>query len=765
MHTPAGVGTPSGGGDVCPGGTATLVFPVTGHPLPQWNLRRDGTIVASGTATSDQVTHETPVVSAPGAYFLEAWNECNGGLHAFSAVVNVMPVVPPTLTTSLPGGLSLCEGAPLSLSVSATGDAPLTYQWFHDGSSVGSGPTLTVAAVAVADSGAYRVVVSNPASGSCGTAEAECTVTVVSAPVLLSVDQGVDPGGVLVQWSDVQAGAYRLYRSDAAGGIGKTALTPWTTALSFHDATGIPGRGYYYSVASATDAAGTTSCLESAEIEGWRELAAPFASIQYTFPQTYALLSWTPVPGAATYRVFRRQAGEASFAAVSDWIPGTSFRAAGIASETYEFQVVAAVDSAGAHPGGPSNVVSQTMPCQQPGQTCGAAGAPGLLILIDRSSHMLAPTATGTRWTDAVTYAQQEVSAFYSQCPDGSVAVWTFAGVCVEDLTTGFVDQAAAQLVLQNLPGEPSSTLGAPLAAALCHGITSLCVCVSGTGSCTIPTVAGPKEKILLVLSDGINDPDGSTGSFCDGPDATGTDCSNFMPLNSWPRRICNLLTGTCPTVFVLEWDMPFPSRVGDPSALAALAERSGGLARAILDGDPLPAPFFGDCNGNGLPDAFDIQSGASQDCNADGVPDECQEHLDCNSNGVPDVCDLTAGTSLDHNQNGRPDECEGFVLSGPELPLAGVHNEFHVIGGRPLGVVRLFARRAGRAVSTSPPPGSDLGLDRSRSFLVAEMKSLDGNGHAVFQLGIPPELHGEAIQLRVLDDAGAEAAITVAFQ
>ncbi|MHC4696550.1 MAG: choice-of-anchor Q domain-containing protein [Planctomycetota bacterium] len=50
------------------------------------------------------------------------------------------------------------------------------------------------------------------------------------------------------------------------------------------------------------------------------------------------------------------------------------------------------------------------------------------------------------------------------------------------------------------------------------------------------------------------------------------------------------------------------------------------------------------DCNGNDMPDAWDVASGASPDCN---------------DNGFPDECDIGQGSSSDDNGNGIPDECE----------------------------------------------------------------------------------------------------------
>ncbi len=67
-----------------------------------------------------------------------------------------------------------------------------------------------------------------------------------------------------------------------------------------------------------------------------------------------------------------------------------------------------------------------------------------------------------------------------------------------------------------------------------------------------------------------------------------------------------------------------------------------------------LPGLF--DCNGNGIPDACDIDCGpAGGACDLPG----CGQSADCNTNGVPDECDIASGTSLDLNGNGIPDECE----------------------------------------------------------------------------------------------------------
>lgn len=76
-----------------------------------------------------------------------------------------------------------------------------------------------------------------------------------------------------------------------------------------------------------------------------------------------------------------------------------------------------------------------------------------------------------------------------------------------------------------------------------------------------------------------------------------------------------------------------------------------------------LGCAFSGDCDGSGVPDACEIQSGAVSDCNHNGIPDSCDVASDvlpdCNANGTADLCDIQGGASVDCNLDGVPDECQ----------------------------------------------------------------------------------------------------------
>ena len=73
------------------------------------------------------------------------------------------------------------------------------------------------------------------------------------------------------------------------------------------------------------------------------------------------------------------------------------------------------------------------------------------------------------------------------------------------------------------------------------------------------------------------------------------------------------------------------------------------------------------DCNANGRPDTCDLSEGFSTDADADGVPDECQ--IDCDGDQIPDSFQLASGAS-DCDENGVLDRCQ--ITADPRLDIDG---------------------------------------------------------------------------------------------
>jgi hypothetical protein len=73
------------------------------------------------------------------------------------AVADSAPVI-----VGLPGAsITAFSGESITLSATAAGTAPLTYQWFRNGVAVGSGTSLTISRASVASQGDYTVEVTN----------------------------------------------------------------------------------------------------------------------------------------------------------------------------------------------------------------------------------------------------------------------------------------------------------------------------------------------------------------------------------------------------------------------------------------------------------------------------------------------------------------------------------------------------------------------------------------------------------------------------
>lgn len=95
--------------------------------------------------------------------------------------------VPPVIGSG-PQSATVAVGQSVSFSVTATGSAPLSYQWRKNGSNIATNAntaTYTIASASANDAGAYSVVVSNPA-GSVTSASANLTVNPVAVSVTIT---------------------------------------------------------------------------------------------------------------------------------------------------------------------------------------------------------------------------------------------------------------------------------------------------------------------------------------------------------------------------------------------------------------------------------------------------------------------------------------------------------------------------------------------------------------------------------------------------
>jgi hypothetical protein len=157
-------------------------YPYTRGPLPMDITSAGGVVrgvdgqnlAALFTGTIDEVAMWERALSPP-----EVQEVMNHGIQT------PVPAFAPEITQQPADATSLLIGDPFTLSAGATGSRPMTYQWQKNGVTIpdATGPSLFFAALTVADSGEYRVMVSN-AGGSVTSETAEITVGDWAAPDL-----------------------------------------------------------------------------------------------------------------------------------------------------------------------------------------------------------------------------------------------------------------------------------------------------------------------------------------------------------------------------------------------------------------------------------------------------------------------------------------------------------------------------------------------------------------------------------------------------
>lgn len=161
-------------------GTSVMFSVVaTGNPLNyQWH--KDGVDLAGATASN--LTLSGVSAADNGDYTVTVSNSL-GSVASGTATLAVF--VPPAITAQ-PQAQNVEAGASVTFEVSATGDAPLSYQWQKAGADITGATfaTLTIANVSAADAANYTVVVANPV----GSVTSDAVALTVAVPPVITAD-------------------------------------------------------------------------------------------------------------------------------------------------------------------------------------------------------------------------------------------------------------------------------------------------------------------------------------------------------------------------------------------------------------------------------------------------------------------------------------------------------------------------------------------------------------------------------------------------
>ncbi|MFC3146113.1 immunoglobulin domain-containing protein [Piscinibacterium candidicorallinum] len=170
------------------GSSASFSVVARGGGSLSYQWRRNGTAIAG--ATEELLSIGTVASTDAGEYTVVVTNSA-GSLESAAARLTVNPAPQPAVAvapilTSQPVGVAVQAGQAVSLSVAATGSAPLSYLWQRDGVNIpgATGPVLRLSNVQASAGGTYTVTVFNAAGTVNSNGAGVVVITPAGQPVI-----------------------------------------------------------------------------------------------------------------------------------------------------------------------------------------------------------------------------------------------------------------------------------------------------------------------------------------------------------------------------------------------------------------------------------------------------------------------------------------------------------------------------------------------------------------------------------------------------
>jgi invasion protein IalB len=185
------------------GQTATFSMVASGTSPLSYQWRKNGLSISGATSASYTTTAET--TSDNGALFSVLVSNSAGSVTSSSATLTVNPDPAAPTITSQPASQTITAGGTATFSVTATGTAPLSYQWQKNGAAINGATSsiYTTPTETTSDNGArFTVLISN----SVGSATSSAATLTVTTPGQLSAGAStVSFGNVNVGSSSMQS--------------------------------------------------------------------------------------------------------------------------------------------------------------------------------------------------------------------------------------------------------------------------------------------------------------------------------------------------------------------------------------------------------------------------------------------------------------------------------------------------------------------------------------------------------------------------------
>ncbi|MGZ5569316.1 MAG: immunoglobulin domain-containing protein, partial [Limisphaerales bacterium] len=140
------------------GSSATFSVSAAGAPPFSYRWQKNSNDIAGATLSGFTITNAQPTDA--GTYSVVVTN-LYGTATSSNATLTVL-TSPPSIVTQ-PASRTVSIGATVNFSVNATGTAPLTYSWQHDGVPIGgaSNASFSITNAQMSNTGSYSVIVTN----------------------------------------------------------------------------------------------------------------------------------------------------------------------------------------------------------------------------------------------------------------------------------------------------------------------------------------------------------------------------------------------------------------------------------------------------------------------------------------------------------------------------------------------------------------------------------------------------------------------------
>ena len=253
------IGTqPANQSDVA-GTTATFTVTATGPGPLTYQWQKDGKDIPGATLS----TYNTPAIAIAdsGAQYSVVVGNSAAKVTSNKATLTVTAApVAPDISTQ-PADQSVTEGQTATFSVTATGTAPLTYQWKKGGTDISgaTSSTYTTPATVSADNAAVFTVVIRNDKGSYTSINATLTVTAPPPAISAQPTAQTITAGAMATFSVTATGTGTLSYQWKKNGINITGGSGATTNSYTTPDMGYAGNGAVYSVVVSNSAGSVTS--------------------------------------------------------------------------------------------------------------------------------------------------------------------------------------------------------------------------------------------------------------------------------------------------------------------------------------------------------------------------------------------------------------------------------------------------------------------------------------------------------------------------